>query len=522
MDPASATRLAAPRPDAYRVFNHLAAERTALYRAILGAFVAAKQQFALHLRPGDVERTLLAAAPEDPTTPQAAAAALGQLVEWGNLEAHPDTADVTTVEDFYRPRYLYQLTPAGEAAERALAAFEEALQRPGELQTVALADIRVLLQELALLQGATDIDDAKVHRCLFALRARFEELTANAQVFMASLQRTIDLHGLTPAALLLYKETLIGYLERFIGELVLTTAEIATLLTALDPAAVEALLAAVARRELADALDPSDKARCALLEVWRRRWRGLTSWFLGGQGAPSQSEVLRHRARAAIPALLQAVATLNERRVARSDRAADLRALARWFAESDSDWDANRLFRAAFALAPARHLSVDQQTLAARDADPVSADTSWLDAPPLQISPRLRQSGHYSRRGAPSQIVDLGAQKAYLAQLAQEEAARIGDARRRLATGCRLRLSELPSLDENELDIFLDVLGAALAGRATASDVVETVSSDGTLTIRLEPPDDGAVAAVATAFGRLEGPDFWITIADAWAPVVSA
>jgi uncharacterized protein (TIGR02677 family) len=258
------------------------------------------------------------------------------------------------------------------------------------------------------------------------------------------------------------------------------------------------------------------------LEIWRRRGRGLTSWFVGGEGAPSQSEVLRHRARAAIPALLQAVATLNERRVARSDRAADLRALARWFAESDSDWDANRLFRAAFALAPARHLSVDQQTLAARDADPVSADTSWLDAPPLEISPRLRQSGHYSRRGAASQIVDLGAQKAYLAQLAKEEADRIGDARRRLATGRRLRLSELPSLDDNELEIFLDVLGAALAGRASAADVVDTVSSDGTLTIRLEPPDDGAVAAIATAFGRLEGPDFWITIADAWAPTVSA
>lgn len=289
MDPASTTRLTTPRQDAYRVFNHLAADRAALYRAILAAFVAAKQQFALHLRPGDVERTLFASAPEAPTTPQAAAAALGQLVELGNLEAHPDTADVTTVEDFYR--YLYQLTPAGEAAERALAAFEEALQRPGELQTVALADIRVLLQELALLQTGAAIDDAKVHRCVFSLRARFEELTANAQVFMASLQRTIDLHGLTPAALILYKETLIGYLERFIGELVLTTAEIATLLAALDPPAVEALLAAVARRELADALDPSDEARGALLEVWRRRWRGLTSWFLGGQGAPSQSEV---------------------------------------------------------------------------------------------------------------------------------------------------------------------------------------------------------------------------------------
>ncbi len=501
---------------AYRVFNHLGADRSTLYRAVLEAFVAAKQGFALHLRPGDLEPALAALPLTEPVTAQTVAGVLGQLVEWGNLEAHPDTADVATVEEFYRPRYLYQLTPAGEAAERALAMFEETLRRPGELQTVALADIRALLQELTVLQAAPSLDDAKVHRCLLALRARFDELTANAQAFMSSLQRTIDLHGLSAAALAVYKETLIGYLERFIGELVLTTAEITTLLAALDAPAIEALLSAAARRDLADALDPTDDDRLAAGKEWQRRWRGLTSWFVGGPAAPSQAEVLRHRARAAIPALLQAVATLNERRVARSDRAADLRALARWFAELESDRDAHRLFRAAFALAPARHLSVDQASLSAREANPVAAETSWLDAPPLEISPRLRQSGHYNRRGAPGQVVDRSVEKAYLARLADEEAARMASARRRLATGRRLRLSELPYLDDVEVEILLDVLGAALAGRVAASDAVETVSSDGTLTVRLEPPDGGAHASVDTSIGRLEGPDFWITVADAW------
>jgi hypothetical protein len=39
-------------------------------------------------------------------------AALEKLVEWGNLCADPDTSRVTTVEDFHRARYLYQLTTA--------------------------------------------------------------------------------------------------------------------------------------------------------------------------------------------------------------------------------------------------------------------------------------------------------------------------------------------------------------------------------------------------------------------------
>jgi len=96
------------------------------------------------LRPSGVA----AAASGSPPTDEVEAA-LRQFVSWGNLSADPDTADVSTVEEFYRARFLYRLTPAGEAAERALAVFEEGIRRPGELQTAALADIRDLLHELA-------------------------------------------------------------------------------------------------------------------------------------------------------------------------------------------------------------------------------------------------------------------------------------------------------------------------------------------------------------------------------------
>ncbi len=83
----------------------------------MGAIVAAKRRFTVHLRPEDVHAAL---------STEAAAAdiamitdALSSLTGWGNLRADPDTSRVTTVEDFHRARFLYQLTPAGEAAEQA-------------------------------------------------------------------------------------------------------------------------------------------------------------------------------------------------------------------------------------------------------------------------------------------------------------------------------------------------------------------------------------------------------------------
>src|SRR5207244_13561425 len=95
-----------------------------MYRTVLNVFTQAKARFVIHLRPTDVERQLA-----DDGMRYADATAvemmLQQLMAWGNLEAHPDTAEVLTVDDFWRVRNLYQLYAASEAATAALAAFEE-------------------------------------------------------------------------------------------------------------------------------------------------------------------------------------------------------------------------------------------------------------------------------------------------------------------------------------------------------------------------------------------------------------
>ena len=508
----------------YGTFAHLAADKRHLYREVLRVFAAAKARFVLHLGPVDVR-----AAMADPPADDAVEAALRKLVDWGNLSADPDTAEVTTVEEFYRARFLYRLTPEGEATERAIAVFEEGLIRPGELQTAALGDIRDLLTELrAHLQGPTTTaardtapdsptappDTGKAYLTLRALWHRFEELTDRAQDFVASLQRTVDLHAVDLDVLLAYKDGLIGYLERFIGELVVAQAHIAALLRDLEAAGLERLLAAAAQRELADALEPTDADRAAAEQAWRRRWSGLVGWFLPEGDRPAQAEVLRNRARGAIPALLQAIAEVNERRLSRSDRGADLRELARWFAACDSDADAHRLWRAAFALSPARHLTVDHDTLVARDQSPVAPATSWLDAPPVEISPRLRRTGRTTRKGRINDVIDRSRGKALLAELARAELAQAAAARRQLCTDGPARLSTLATLDPSAFALFLDLLGAALAMAVDPRRPVTATTADGSLEIELGPVDGDGIAEVVTSSGVLRGPDRAVTIRD--------
>jgi len=214
----------------------------------------------------------------------------------------------------------------------------------------------------------------------------------------------------------------------------------------------------------------------------------------------------------AIKQLVDTVGLLNERRSGRSDRSADFAALARWFAEAPDDAAAHRLWRAAFGLSPARHLSVTGDT--ADEWENIPAGTPWSEAPPVRISPQLRKSGSYERRGQPSQVKDRSAGRELLRRHAEHEAAQTAEARRRLHTSGPTLLSDLDVLDPRSFRLFLSLLGDALAARAPGDTEVKTVTSDGSLGVRLRLVPDGGTAVIKTEDGVLTGPEHVIEITD--------
>jgi uncharacterized protein (TIGR02677 family) len=513
-----------------RPFAHLDVPLAPLYRRVMAVFMAAKQRYVVHLRPEDVAEALRRDGHWEPPAPEQVDEALRSLEGWGNLRADPDTGRVTTVEDFYRARYLYQLSREGEAAERALALYEAELGRRGELQAVALEDIRVRLRALHDLPG--NPDPAVVHSLLLELMGRLDSLAANASAFMSGLQRTLDMQEIDEEAFLAYKDRLIDYLERFVSELVVKAFDIETMLRRLETAGtgrVDQLLRLAAEREAADVAPggdlPAGSARAAggqdrenagpaarKLAEWRLRWSGLASWFVtADRQHPSQAELLRSRTRQAIPDLLATVSVLQERRTGRSDRSADFRALARWFAETSSDADAHRLWRAAFGLTPSRHLTAE----ATAEQPDVPAGTSWLDAPQTEIAPRLRLTGRYLHRGRQRRVADRSAEREHLARHAAAEREQTDAARRRLATGRPALLSELGPLDSAEFSLFLRLLGDGLAaGPAGPDGTIRTRTGDGTMEIVLRPLREAGIAEIRTPDGVLRGPDHEITITD--------
>jgi uncharacterized protein (TIGR02677 family) len=497
-------------------FAHLSAPNAPLYRTILLAFAQAKERFIVHLRPEDLAAELRRDSDES------LAQALEKLVEWGNLRADADTGRVTSVEDFHRKRFLFQLTVAGQAAEQAIAFYEEAIGRRGALQSVALGDIADQLEALTALATDPDPDPVKVHLLLLSLAERFSSLADNAQAFMSSLRRAIDFSDGDVDGFVAYKERLIDYINRFIADLANSGARIAALLTDLEERDHRRLLVLAARREASDAVPEGadatqafERAEASALAAWRNRWRGLRDWFVSSSaGHPSQARLLRQAAVTAIARLIDTVGMLNERRSGRSDRSADFRTLARWFAEAPDEAAMHRLWRAAFGLSPARHLTVTAETMTTWEEADLPAGTPWKDAPPIRISPQLRRTGTYERRGKPNRVQDRSQARRFLREQAELEAAETAAARARLCTDGPILLSELDMLDPRAFRLFLALLGDALSARRHGETEVKTVTSDGSMEVRLSLVAGGGEVRLETEDGVLTGPEHLIEITD--------
>jgi uncharacterized protein (TIGR02677 family) len=212
--------------------------------------------------------------------------------------------------------------------------------------------------------------------------------------------------------------------------------------------------------------------------------------------------------------LLGAIAAMNERRSGRSDRSSDFRTLAQWFAACETEAQAHRLARAAFALQPARHFSLNPQA-----QDDVPPSTPWADAPPLQVNPRLREYGEAAPRGALARVRDRSDERALMAQQLAEESRQVDAARRRLATGRATRLSELGDLDTHAFGLFLSLLAEALAEQSSPQESVERQTGDGLLQIRMTPLDSDSRARISTPAGCFSGRDHLLTISFTQEPI---
>lgn len=187
----------------------------------------------------------------------------------------------------------------------------------------------------------------------------------------------------------------------------------------------------------------------------------------------------------AIAAVLSLLRRVTETRKGGVSRESQLRHLAGWFAAAPTEDAAHALFDAVFGLGRPRHLSMVHP-----DDDIVPAGRSWWDAPPVEISRTLAETGRPPAVGAPARLQrnDSGVRRLRENQLERQR--RRADAANSLAAqGIHDR-----TLSAEETDVLLGLLNAALTARVPVSGRVGTsTGSEGGVILTVAPADRSTV-----------------------------
>lgn len=483
-----------PTDPQLRVFAYAVAEKASLYVAVVDALMAAKERFTLQLRPAEVARELATE-----TDVGDVADVLEALEGWGNVTKFYDTAAPDTLDQFYAKRFLYQLTEAGVAAHEGVRAVRRAGLDTGRLSAVLLPGIQERLEAIRAEAAGDEPDAARLYNALIDLFATFATLADNAARYMQDLAVETSAIAADDERFASYKRAVFMYLHEFVAHLAEDVPAIAALVIELDDDMPRVL-------ELAASADATPTAgdEDTLQRRFGERWAGVRAWFAAAADEDPIVASLRRAMLDAINRILAALDRLHERHLRRVTREADFTQLARWLAVVDGE-GARLLWDRAFGLYPARHFS----ELAGEEAE--ERGRSFLEAAPAEVAPRLRARGTRASPGRPGKAADYSATKAAGLARIRAERRRMDEAMGRLAACTPTRLSELGSLDADELIQFLEVLSAALGARP--DDHGARRASTPLVTVTMRPfPKAARQARIVTPHGTFSCADQWLEI----------
>jgi uncharacterized protein (TIGR02677 family) len=173
-------------------------------------------------------------------------------------------------------------------------------------------------------------------------------------------------------------------------------------------------------------------------------------------------------------------------------RESQLRHLAAWFTNTPGEAAAHALFGAVFALRSPRHIGVPHD-----DPEAIPTRRSWWEAPAVEISRTLVETGKAPSPGRPAAVErNDGARRRLREQQLVEAAQRRAAAERLAVGGPHGRL-----LSEAETVVLLALLDRALGARVPVRASVRASGSAHGVRLALHPCE--GVTTVDTVRGRL-------------------
>jgi uncharacterized protein (TIGR02677 family) len=214
----------------------------------------------------------------------------------------------------------------------------------------------------------------------------------------------------------------------------------------------------------------------------------------------------------AVAAVLALLRRVTEARRGGVSRESQLRHLAAWFVATPDLDAAHALFTVAFDLSRPRHAS-----LVHPDPELIPTRRTWWEAPPVEVSRTLVETGRQIGPGAPARVDrnEAGRRRLHDEQLA----------RQRVRTEAAMSLAECGvagrTLSEEETALLFGLLDIALGARVPVSGRAPSTGS--TLGVRLTLTPAVTSTSVSTVRGVLHLDRLALTVtAAAGAPAAGA
>ncbi|WP_434449441.1 TIGR02677 family protein [Lentzea sp. E54] len=451
------------------LFRFTTTDHAELHTAVIRAFGVANEHLETVLSADDVQQRLRGVGWSEQVTDDELQASLTALRQWGLLDA---------------TQHRYGLTKLGEAAYVGIQHAVHSLTSSGSLQTAVLDAIADRLDELT-----NPRNDRHAFTTLMELEGHLEALKTGTTRFNADLQRLLRDEETDLATFQDVKRTTITYLRDFIADLDARKQGIRKTIGKIDPAELHERA-----RNGADLYQSH--------ELWLRQrtanWNSLKAWF-------DNVDELQDVSRKAIVQLLRVLDRISEQRKKPTNTAADFRALARWFASTETEDEAHELFNAAFGLWPARHAH-----LAHADGELIPSGEPWHNTPPVPVSPQLRKTGKQEHIGSAGKVRNVDEVRRNRRIQAQQEREELEYAWRQIQTDGPVRISTLTTLDHDTFHRLIDLVGRALGSDPDSTGTRTAGTSDGRMQINLR--NARGWATMTTQKGTLSGPDYVIDV----------
>ncbi|MDP9799604.1 uncharacterized protein (TIGR02677 family) [Catenuloplanes nepalensis] len=489
--------------DRMRLFGYVTADNRLAYLWVLRAFDAARSSYQVVLHTSEVSATLSGLARTHAECPDPATLELPRLldalVEWGVLDRSQDGARAATLAEYRNRHSVYQFTEAGYRAHRAVESVLAAGLDDSTLSRLVFADLLADLKALAHANTAGDAEE--VYRKLNRLDRALADVAERAARFYHMLGDLGRTHDVRPEVFLAHKDALLSHLRDFHDELQRYTPRLREAVFEVEATGLDRMIEAAAEADERLFATPAER-----LADWHRRWAGLRSWLAPPQeDTPSEAERLSGATMAAIGDVLALLRRVTEARRGGVSRESQLRHLAAWFAGTGSEESAHALFDVVFGLGAPRHVGV-----AHADPEAIAGRLSWWEAPAVELSRSLVQTGRMpgQGKGRPARVERAESSRRVLReqQVAEERA-------QAEAAGRLMHAGPDDKLDAAQTTTLRRLLDIALAARKPGqSDKPLAAAAFG---VRLTLTPRAGFATVETEEGRLHLDGYALTVTPA-------